>query len=227
MATVVERFEARTEPEERPAPEPAMYFRFDNATWETYETVLEAVGERPVYVTYDRGALELMAPSFEHESPKMQFHQLVVVFAGEYRFKLVSSGSTTFKKKKEDQGFEPDQSYYLRSAQKLLRGKLNVGKGPPPDLAVEIDVYSASLDRLPLCQTWGVPEVWRYDGKAIEILGLTKIGYRPLKQSKAFPGLTAAFLAEAFDRYDGDEIAWMDDVRRLVRERLRPGERRA
>lgn len=222
MATVAERAEAPNPLSEPTPPEPAMYLRIDDATWETYEAVLKALGERPVYVTYDGGKLELIAPSFDHESPKMRFHQLVVVFAGEYGFKLVSSGSTTFKRKKEDQGSEPDQSYYLRSADKLPKGRLNVGKGAPPDLAVEIAVYSGSLDRLPLYQTWGVPEVWRYDGESIELRGLRKSGYRPLKESRAFPGVTAAFLAEAFGRYEGDEIAWMDEVRRLVRERLRP-----
>ncbi|HEX6985835.1 MAG TPA: Uma2 family endonuclease, partial [Planctomycetaceae bacterium] len=141
MATVTERPRAKSTPERTP-PEPAMYFRLDDATWETYEAVLDAVGERPVYVTYDRGTLELMAPSFEHESPKILFDRTITVLAGEYRFRLVSSGSTTFKRKKEDQGFEPDQSYYLRSAEKLPRGRLNIAKGPPPDLAIEIDVYS-------------------------------------------------------------------------------------
>ena len=223
MATVIERPSTKNDAPEFTSPEPAMYFRLEDATWETYESVLEAAGDRPIYVTYDRGTLELMAPSFEHESPKMLLDRTITVLAGEYRFKLVSSGSTTFKRKAKDQGFEPDQSYYLRSAEKLPRGKLNVGKGPPPDLAIEIDVYSGSLDRLPLYQTWGVREVWRYDGKSIEILGLKKSGYRPLKESASFPGVTSAFLAEALERYDGDEIAWMEEVRRLVRERLKPG----
>jgi Uma2 family endonuclease len=223
MATVLELRRVDAEISERAVPEPAMYFRLDDATWDTYEAVLEAVGERPVYVTYDRGTLELMAPSFDHESPKMQFHELIVVFAGEYQFKLVSSGSTTFKRKKDDQGFEPDQSYYLRSATKLPHGKLDVSKGPPPDLAIEIDIYSGSLDRLPLHQTWGVPEIWRYSRDAIEILGLKKSGYRPLKESRTFPGVTAEFLVEAFGRFAGDEIAWMDEVRQLVRERINPG----
>jgi Uma2 family endonuclease len=222
MATVLETRPRDTEVSERSSPEPAMYFRLDDATWETYEAILDAIGDRPVYVTYDRGTLELMAPSFDHESPKMLFDRTITVMAREYEFKLVSSGSTTFKRRKEDQGFEPDQSYYLRSAAKLPRGKLNVAKGPPPDLAIEIDVYSGSVDRLPLYQTWGVPEVWRYDGETIAILGLKKSGYRPLKESRAFPGVTAEFLIEAFGRYEGDEIAWMEDVRRLVRERINP-----
>jgi Uma2 family endonuclease len=226
MATVLEPRPADPEASVTATPEPAMYFRIDHATWETYESILGAIGDRPVYVTYDRGTLELMAPSFEHESPKMLLDRVVTVMAGEYQFKLTSSGSTTFKRKKEDQGFEPDQSYYLRSATKLPRGKLNVGKGPPPDLAIEIDVYSNSLDRMPLYQTWGVPEVWRYDGETIELLGLKKSGYRPLKESRAFPGVTAEFLVEAFDRFEGDEIAWMEDVRRLVRERIKPGRSR-
>jgi Uma2 family endonuclease len=221
MATVLEPRRVGAEASERSVPEPAMYFRLDDATWDTYEAVLEAIGERPVYVTYDRGTLELMAPSFDHESPKMLFDRTITVMAREYEFKLVSSGSTTFKRKRDDQGFEPDQSYYLRSATKLPGGKLDVSKGPPPDLAIEIDIYSGSLDRLPLYQTWGVPEVWRYSREAIEILGLKKSGYRPLKESRAFPGVTAEFLVEAFGRYGGDEIAWMDEVRQLVRERIK------
>jgi Uma2 family endonuclease len=35
---------------------------------------------------------------------------------------------------------------------------------PPPDLVIEIDITSPSLDKFPLYAVIGVPEVWRYDG---------------------------------------------------------------
>lgn len=46
-----------------------------------------------------------------------------------------------------------------------MRGRvdLNLRQDPPPDLALEIDLTSKSLDRLPIYARFGGPEVWRYE----------------------------------------------------------------
>ena len=38
--------------------------------WEGYLKISEVVGERPIRVTYDRGKLEIMTVSYEHEQMK-------------------------------------------------------------------------------------------------------------------------------------------------------------
>lgn len=40
---------------------------------------------------------------------------------------------------------------------------------PPPDLAIEIDITSSSLDRLAIYASLGITEVWRFDGDRLTI----------------------------------------------------------
>lgn len=48
-------------------------------------------------------------------------------------------------------GLEPDNCFYFQN-EPLIRGKLNLDlrQDPPPDLALEIDVTSKSLNRFPV-----------------------------------------------------------------------------
>jgi len=39
-------------------------FLLEYADWDFYESLLEQLDNRPVFVTYDRGRLELMSPSW-------------------------------------------------------------------------------------------------------------------------------------------------------------------
>ena len=39
-------------------------------SWQTYETLLKELSDRRLRLTYNRGNLEIMAPSLEHESSK-------------------------------------------------------------------------------------------------------------------------------------------------------------
>jgi len=38
-----------------------------NVSWQTYESLLTLLGDRPLRLTYDRGNLEITAPSKKHE----------------------------------------------------------------------------------------------------------------------------------------------------------------
>ncbi len=56
----------------------------DNIRWETYESILEAYMDRSVpHFTYDRGRLEIMSPSAEHEDLNRAAARLVEVIAEE------------------------------------------------------------------------------------------------------------------------------------------------
>jgi Uma2 family endonuclease len=57
---------------------------------------------------------------------------------------------------------------------------------------VEIDITSSSLDRFAIYQALGVPEIWRYDGKALEIYILQANQYVAQSCSVALPPLLAS-----------------------------------
>ena len=51
--------------------------------WRSYEKFLDAVGERRIFLTYDRGKLEIMAPLWNHEWWKRRVGYLLPVLGHE------------------------------------------------------------------------------------------------------------------------------------------------
>lgn len=69
------------------------------------------------------------------------------------------------------------------------------GRDPPPDLAVEVDVTSSSLDRMHIYANLGVPEVWRFQDGQLTFWRLGSRGrYLRSARSRAFPQLTLPLL---------------------------------
>jgi Uma2 family endonuclease len=104
---------------------------------------------------------------------------------------FLNAGSTTFKREGLRRGFEPDTCFYVSNVERV-RGKMQLALevDPPPDLVVEIDITHPSLNKLPIYAAVGVPEVWRYDGRALTILKLEGDAYYPHTESRALPGVT-------------------------------------
>jgi Uma2 family endonuclease len=97
-------------------------------------------------------------------------------------------GSLTCSREDLAKGLEPDQCYYIQN-EAMVRGiaQIDLAKLPPPDLAVEIDITSSSLDRFAIYADLQVPEIWRYDGQLLTIYGLARNEYIMLDRSIALP----------------------------------------
>lgn len=186
-----------------------------NVSWETYERLLSDLqdGGAP-RLTYDRGMLEIMSPSSEHERYNRAVAQIVEELAVEMDIDVESLGSTTFRREDIDRGFEPDSCFYVRNVARV-RGKkrIDLAGDPPPDLVIEIDITSPSLDKFPILAQVGVPEVWRFDGDRLTIFELTGNGYRERDASLSFPALRADE-ATSFIK-DSETMSRPDWVRRL------------
>ncbi|MFH4113561.1 hypothetical protein WAI92_20940, partial [Acinetobacter baumannii] len=70
-----------------------------NVSWEAYERLLRdhAEASSPRFF-YDRGTLEIMSPSAEHEEANRTLSLLVEVIAEEFGIEVRNLGSTTFKR---------------------------------------------------------------------------------------------------------------------------------
>src|ERR671939_1507804 len=146
-----------------------------NVRWETYERLLADLQDSSApRLTYDRGTLEIMSSSSEHERYNRTIAQVVEELAVEMEIDLDNLGSTTFRREDLDRGFEPDSCFYIQNAVRV-RGKkrIDLTVDPPPDLVIEIDITSPSLDKFPIYAAVGVPEVWRYDGTHVTMYRLT------------------------------------------------------
>ena len=170
----------------------------ENVSWQTYENLLaDLVDSSAPRLTYDRGVLEIMSPSAEHERLNRTLALLVEILAEELSIETENLGSATFRREDLERGFEPDSCFYVRNADRI-RGKrhLDLGVDPPPDLVIEIDITSSSIDKMPIYAQIGVPELWRYDGTTLEIASLEGKAYVTSSSSAVFPVLTAATLSD-------------------------------
>jgi len=189
--------------------------------WSTYEKLRADVGNRGLRMTYDQGELEIMSPSRDHEHVKKLIGRMIEAMTEELGIPISSGGSTTMKSELKKKGLEPDECYYIANEERM-RGKdtFDVLIDPPPDLAVEVDVTSSSIDRMPLYAALGVPEVWRYDGTSLQVELLQTGGeYARQTQSGAFPFLPI----EEFQRFlerrnETDETSWIRSFRSWVRQ---------
>ncbi len=85
--------------------------------------------------------------------------------AEEWDMNIKSFGSLTLKRNDVQKGIEPDACFYLKNEPEV-RNKQNIDLNQgdiPPDLAIEIDLTSGSLNKLPIYAALGVAEIWRYD----------------------------------------------------------------
>lgn len=188
--------------EERP-----QHMVFSHVSWETFERLIDEIGEVHRRAAYHKGDLEFMTVSFEHDRYSRWIGLLIFFVALEMRIPLCSGGSTTLKQALAEAGIEPDECFWIKhEAHMRSKKKWEARTDPPPDLAVEIDITSSWLDRLGIYAALGVPEVWRYDGKKLRVLILAASGkYRERAKSAAFPLLPIDGLVRFIAKLDGAE----------------------
>lgn len=190
----------------------------NDISWEQFERLLKDLGDRPqTRLTYDNGTLEIMAPLPEHEHFKEVIGDAVKDIADELDIDYESYGSTTWRKRAAMAGLEPDNCFYFQN-EKLVRGRidLDLSQGdPPPDLALEIDVTSKSLNRFPIYARLQVPEIWCYDSGALRVYHLQQNAYVEATTSLALPQLPIQELPEIIE---ANRNAGRRAIRRAVRE---------
>jgi Uma2 family endonuclease len=192
-----------------------------NTSWETYERLMKERGESRVpRFTYDRGELEIMSPSTEHERFNRRIAQLVLAVAEELDVEAEDLGSTTFRREDLERGFEPDSCFYIQNEEQV-RGKdrIDLAVDPPPDLVIEIDITSPSFSKPPIYAQMGVPEVWRYDGERMTTLVLEGSDYAETSESIVLPPVTSNVLTDFVEKSKTTtRAAWLKEVREWSRE---------
>jgi Uma2 family endonuclease len=164
--------------------------RLSGISWKTYETLLEELSDRRFRLTYNRGNLEIMAASPEHELSKEVLGRFIDTIAEELEVNIYPLGSTTFKQPKLS-GAEPDKCFYIRNIA-AVQGKrrLNMEEDPAPDLILEIDITSSSQNRLQVYADLEVAEVWIYNGESLVIQQLQNGSYIAAPTSQFFGDLS-------------------------------------
>ena len=198
-----------------------------NISWKTYESLLnELTQQRGIRLTYDRGNLEIMTPSAPHEGTKKILGRFVESVSEELNVEIRSLGSLTCRREDLARGLEPDQCYYIENEDVVWdKQQIDLNQDPPPDLVVEIDVTSSSIDRLSLYASLGVPEVWRYDGNRLIIYQLEAQEYTERDVSPTFPFLSQVEMLRFLElRRTTKENALIRLFREWVRSQIQPGD---
>ncbi|MBW4561042.1 MAG: Uma2 family endonuclease [Mojavia pulchra JT2-VF2] len=164
----------------------------NNISWQTYQSLVKDFEQQPAMrLTYDRGLLEIKMPLDPHESYKKLLGRLVEAITEELEIEIRSLGSRTCDREDLARGLEPDQCYYIQNEQAVWdKEQIDLSKDPPPDLAIEIDITSSSINRLDIYADLGVPEVWRYDGQTLTMYHLENKQYQSCDRSIALSLLT-------------------------------------
>jgi hypothetical protein len=88
-----------------------------------------------------------------------------------------------------NRSFKCTTAYYIQNEALVREVELN--QFPPPDLAIEIDITSSSINRFSIYAALGIPEVWLYNGQTLTILSLQNGKYVSQDKSAALPLLKA------------------------------------
>ncbi|MFW9257900.1 Uma2 family endonuclease [Nostoc sp. CALU 546] len=202
--------------------QPTEIVHLSGISWQTYEKLLtELSASRRLRLTYNRGTLEIMVPSPEHERYKKVLGRFVETLGEELDVRIDPLGSTTFKRP-ELSGTEPDECFYIENIN-IIRGKkrINLQQDPPPDLVVEIDITSSSKNRFEVHADMGVPEIWRYDGSYFSINILQNQKYISVEQSLVFPNLPLTEISNFLEQVgEKDYLELVKEFRQWVKSQV-------
>lgn len=192
-----------------------------DVAWGDYEAMLRIVGDRHIRVTHDRGAMEIAMPSPPHELLAQLLGMIVGRFAEERDIPYETLGMTTWRKASVGRGLEADGCFYIEHQALVRRGTpLDLETAPPPDLAIEVDVASSSLDRMGIYAVLGFPEIWRHNRRGLTFLELgSDREYHARPDSRSLPGLTPSDVMRFVDRgAQIDKTHWTREFRTWVAE---------
>jgi Uma2 family endonuclease len=142
------------------------------------------------------------------------------VIAEAFDIELDNVGSNTFKREDLARGFEPDSCFYVQNVERVRnREQIDLAVDPPPDLVIEIDISSSSLDRFPIFASIGVPEVWRYNGMRVVIFRLAGEEYQEQGTSEAFSGVTSQSITQLMEESKTlKRTVWLRRIRAWARQ---------
>jgi Uma2 family endonuclease len=191
----------------------------NGVSWSTYKLLMADVGDgRAWRIAYASGVLELRMPFEEHEEPKRILEDFVTAMVDELGIELRSLGALTLESEALGRGIEPDSCFYIQNELRVRGRSICLLEDPPPDLAIESDHTHSSMNKHDIYAALGVPELWRYAKKTLQIYLLVDGQYQLSDKSLAFPFFPVNEVPELIER--NKEIGQRAVVR-LFRDRIR------
>src|ERR671932_1677142 len=162
-------------------------------SWQTFKALMADIGEdRSCRIAYDQGMLEIMVPYEQHEEPKILISSFVEALADQLEIEIRQLGSLTLEREDLTRAVEPDTCFYIQNEAQVRGKEIKLPNVPPPDLVVESDYTHSSLNKFNIYASLGVPELWRYRKKTLQVYQLIEGKYEQTEKSLAFPFIPIA-----------------------------------
>lgn len=187
-------------------------------TWATYVRLCDENQSRATQMAYFEGELEIMTVGWPHETAKDLINSMFGIIAESQGLDFHGSGQHTFRHARKKIGFEADLSYYVTNLDEVRgRKRVSLGRDPPPDLVVEVDI-SRNLERkLLMYAALGIPEVWRCEGADIRIYRLDGQEYKTATKSVVLPGIGSRLLTKLLtEGMRMNRLAWFKHIRQSL-----------
>lgn len=189
----------------------------NHVSWHRYGELLEEFEQWPgMRLTFNRGQLEVIAPTARGEFVSRCLSRLVSLLCLERRIPICGLGSTTFRDERVSCGVEPAECIYIEhsDAARSIRGPFDPTRHPPPDIAVSVQAAHRVIALEPIYAALGVPEVWHVGPVSLECLRLERGQYRRTDRSLALPFLAPSSLWDWIERltHESDVVVLHDFV---------------
>ena len=142
----------------------------NDVSWDFYLRTLEEVstGTR---VTFDKGKMEIMSPvSYKHDRYKKLIARMLESWCERHDQPLSPAGSLTLKRDEIQRGLEPDEAYFIHAkAPDADTEMLDLSIFQGPDLVIEVDITTHSINKEPLYLELGAEEIWVWDDQSLRI----------------------------------------------------------
>lgn len=199
-----------TESEITLAEDPEERFITSGVGWDSYQALLVKLADRSHYrIIYLDGVLEIVSPSIRHEKVKKNLAMLLEHFFYRQRINCIPMGSTTLRDRVKQVGGEPDECYCIGIEKSI------------PDLAIEVNMTSGSIDKLEIYGRLRISEVWLWKSNELSLYHLRAgthrfidtYGYECITSSEILPGLDMELLSrcalitnslQCLDEFDRD-----------------------
>ncbi len=152
-------------------------------TWEEFEKIETLTTSPSLRITYLDGYIQFMTLGEEHEMLKKAIAILLEAYFFELGINFIPVGSATRRSQEKGASFEPDESYYLGE------------KKQNPDLAIEINITSGSIDKLENYKRFQITEVWFWENNQLSLYRLRDDNYEQISCSELLPELNVNLFA--------------------------------
>ena len=154
--------------------------------WDYYEK-LDSPEYNSYLISFLNGEVTIVSPGRNHEKVADIIRDIITGYCRKFDIRYFAFGSTRLKQE-DKEGKEPDTAYAF-----------NTDKNKP-DLAVEVNFSSGSLNDLTKYQYLKIKEVWIWQNKAIKFYLLQDNQYVEIEQSINLKGIKSSILINYINR---------------------------